>query len=153
MATRKKAPAKKKSAKKARKKKAPCQSEKKSNRDAKGRLLPGHNIPGPGSPQGTLDMMSIMRRKAKEHGLNLEDMVWGVMSSMSESAQSKKPDPSAARLFIDRVCGAMTQQHEVTSTAIVSPGPPVPEGAHLGQFVKRMHEVAEQQGLLEDGED
>jgi len=74
-----------------------------SDRDAAGRFLPGHSMPGPGRPPGRFDLVEIASERAAAEGIDLREAVWRVLKSLFEAAG--KGDPRAAKLLIDRLCG------------------------------------------------
>ena len=99
--------------------------EKRLDRDERGRLLPGHSIPGPGRTPGSLDFMAICRRNAEETGHDLETAIWITARAMFK--KSIKGDVQAAKFIVDRLCGLLKQ--EVAIEGNNSPVMLIPERA------------------------
>lgn len=130
--------------KKTKKKKAKNSLEsepKRPDRDAKGRLLPGHSQPGPGRPKGSIDFMATVRKLAKDEGQDLPRLVWEMSKAMIANAMDG--DQQSAKLMLDRLCGT---EKEAATLAVqvnnLSAGPPVPATHHLGEFLQKLNEVA-----------
>ena len=108
------------------------------------------NAGGPGRPAGTVDFMSICRRKAKESGIDLDHLVWSTAAALFAKAASG--DPAAARVILDRTCGPVEKAVEINVDARkveLRQGPPIPEGKDLGDYIIKLSEVAIQQGLID----
>ncbi len=118
-------------------------------RGERGKFLPGTKG-GPGRPHGAVDVYRVAKKRAKEEGTDLREMVWQVMKAMHDSATEDR-DPAAAKLFLDRSCGPVEKAPEVqvnVATAIQA-GPPAPaEPQALGAYLVKLNEIAAQQGLL-----
>lgn len=95
---------------------AALESVAKGDRDANGRLLPGHNLPGPGRPKG-LDFKSAVAKHAEADGVDMDEAVWELAKTLLE--RGKKGDTAAAKLWLDRCCGLQNQGVEITSTHTV----------------------------------
>jgi len=116
-----------------------------------GRFVPG-NPGGPGRPKGaTLDFMCICRKKAKEFGVDLEDLVWRFVQGLSERAMSG--DPAAGKLLLDRFCGILEKGAQVNVGVGIdarSTGPPIPSPQELGKCLRELAD--ESLKLLQEGE-
>jgi hypothetical protein len=95
-------------------------AEKAILRNEKGHYLKG-NPGGPGRPKGSMDALTILRRKceAEADGKPVEELIYSVLDAMRKAATNDKPDPAAARIFLDRTCGAVKQEHEITSNTTI----------------------------------
>ena len=98
------------------------------------------NTGGPGRPPGSLDLMQICRRKAKETGKDLEQVVVAIMASM-ETEAIENGDVAAAKVVLERYCGAADKGNtlEVNVDArSVHIGPPVQTPKALMDQVRQM---------------
>jgi len=121
-----------------------------SNRDpVTGRLLPGHSIPGPGRPQGALDFMAVCRKKSREAGVKLSDLVWAATRGLA--VRAARGDAAAAKVLLDRLCGSVDKGTEVNvdarTVALATATPPADDG-DFAAWVAGVNRVAAQQGLL-----
>lgn len=118
-------------------------------RGTNGQYAKGH-CGGPGRPQGSVDIFAAWRRQAKSEGRTLEAVVCGVMKNLLDAADGG--DVAAMRLLLDRIGGQQAKPAvEVNVDArTINLEPTVPEGKHLGKYVQKLAEVAEQQGLMDD---
>lgn len=66
-----------------------------------GRFLPGNNANPKGRPRG-IDFRRVVREKAEQEGIAVEDAVWAIFRSMLKQAGAG--DVSAAKLLLDRLC-------------------------------------------------
>ena len=89
------------------------EAEESRERDEKGWFLPGNQVGlGYGRPKGSkVDFMTVCRAKAKEAGLELEDMVWAVGKAMFKAAM--EGDAACAKIILDRACGAVEKMPAV----------------------------------------
>jgi hypothetical protein len=118
-----------------------------------GRFLPGWKG-GPGRPRGCVDFMQVMRKKAREHNMDVEEMIWEVGFSMFNAA--KGGDVQAAKMILERFCGMQERggNLEVNVDARqVSIGPPAPEGQDMGDFIKQLADVAAKNGMMRETEE
>lgn len=118
-------------------------------RGERGKFLPGTKG-GPGRPPGAVDVYRVAKKRAKQEGTDLREMVWEVMREM-HAAATIDHDASAAKLFLDRACGPVEKAPEVqvNVAAAIQAGPPAPaEPRELGAYLARLNEIAAQQGLL-----
>ena len=119
-----------------------------------GKFLPG-NPGGPGRPVGSLDLMSICRRKAKASGVELEKLVWAAIKGLA--LRAAQGNALAAKVLLDRLCGVVEKPSAVAAVQVnvnggaqenTGNGPPMPTGGMLGEYIKRLVEVADQQGIV-----
>ena len=97
---------------------------------------------GPGRPKGSVDVLSVMRRRCKEEGLDFEEMVWSVMKAAAEAGSAEKPDAASARTFLDRACGPVKQAVDVTSDGNqIGPAPSIPTGRDLDDWFDKVIEL------------
>lgn len=120
------------------------------DRDAKGLFLPGHAVKSPGRPPGSLDLMAVARKKAREHGVDLEEMLWQVVAGMQVAAMGG--DSKAAALLLDRFCGVLEKAAGVEvniNNGTVNNGPPEPTTRELGAYITRLGELGEAAMVVE----
>lgn len=114
-----------------------------------GRFVKG-NAGGPGRKAGTLNMMALCRRKAAEHGLDMEQLVWAVFAAMC--AKGASGDASAAKLVLDRTCGPIEKGIEIAVDARqvnLGEGPPMPKSAEAADsYVVALRDLAQQRGMF-----
>ena len=121
----------------------PGQSGSNGQRDAKGRLLPGHGgLPGAGRPHGSADPIKAMRELARLTGVPLEELAAGVLQSVSNRAV-QTGDPACAKLLLDRVLGIQEKTQIAVGVQVdnANTGPPVPTGQDLKDYAKRLAEA------------
>jgi len=94
---------------------APSVSAENGNRDASGRFVPGHSLPGPGRPKG-FDFRAIATARAEAEGLSLEDAIYKVCRGLLTAAENG--DVAAARLVLDRLCTADDAQNGILSLIV-----------------------------------
>lgn len=112
------------------------------DRDEKGLFLPGHAVKSPGRPPGSLDLMAVARKKAREHGVDLEEMLWQVVAGMQVAAMGG--DSKAAALLLDRFCGVLAKEAGVqvnVNAGTITNGPPEPTTRDLGAYFGRLGEL------------
>ena len=111
--------------------------------DENGQFIEGHPaLPGGGRPAGSMDFMTVLRKKAKEKDFDLEQAIWGVGMSLLRAAING--DTKAAAQFLDRVVGVVDKgpmvaiDQRVMDPALVDAfnprglrGPPVSEASDL----------------------
>lgn len=113
------------------------------------------NPGGPGRPPGRLDLMAVTIAECKRDGVNLERLSYQVLTAMARKAL-RSGDSSAGKLFLDRVAGPVDKPGDINIAVGVDArsaptvGPPVPEGADFGEYLKKLTGVAASQGLLGD---
>lgn len=113
-------------------------------RDEKGRLLPGAKLGKLGGrPKGSLNLLTIARKKAEESGTPLEERLWEAIEALFERVKNTG-DPAAAKLLFNRLCGAVPDTSvaiDARSINMESPrtGPPVPSRQEM---VKYLNELA-----------
>lgn len=113
-----------------------------AQRSENGRFLPGHTLGIGGRPPGSLDLMKVARQKAKEHGRDLETMLWQVIEGMHAAA--REGDTKAAALLLDRFCGVLAKEAGVEvniNNGTVNNGPPEPTTRELGAYFDRLAEL------------
>ena len=72
-----------------------------NGRGPDGRFVPG--CPGgPGRPRA-IDFRSVVERKASEHGVDVEDVIWAVFQDLIDG--SNNHDTGASRALLDRLHG------------------------------------------------
>lgn len=86
---------------------------------------------------------TIIRKKAAEHGLDIDEMLWGAARGMFLAAANG--DVNAAKLLFDRFFGPVEVAPQVnvdvqSNMAIV--GPPVPQRRALAEQLEDIHTVA-----------
>lgn len=112
---------------------------------------------GPGRPRGSMDFMQVCRKRARETGVSIEDLVWQVAESLFKNAING--DIVAAKLILDRSCGLLDKGTPAVAVQVngdgaqITAGPPVPNDGDLGTYIQRLAEVAGDQGLLPEPED
>lgn len=114
-----------------------------ADRGERGRFLPGHSVKSPGRPPGSLDLMAVARKKAREHGVDLEDMLWTVIAGLQAAAA--EGDTKAAALLLDRFCGVLAKEAGVEvniNNGTVNNGPPEPTTRELGVYMQRLGELS-----------
>ena len=113
---------------------------------ADGRFAKGTR-PGPGRPKGSVDLIRVARRRARETGQNLADIVWEAIQGLRGAACDG--DAAAAKILLDRLCGPVEKSGDVTVNVAtqVNAGPPPPPTAELGAYLGRLVEVAREQGI------
>lgn len=120
------------------------ETEGKPIRDEHGLFLEG-NPGGPGRPAGTVNAITVLKRKAAEEGTTVEAMAWDVLRAQQRAGSlNEKPDPAAARIFLDRACGPVKQQTDLTSGGQpIGTGPTPPQGEDRIQWLRKSLEIAE----------
>jgi hypothetical protein len=126
------------------------------SRDARGRLLPGHQLPGPGRPRASFDLMSVCRRAAKREGIDIKEKLWQAFRTALDMAIAG--DLDAAKLVFDRACGQVErippqlalQLNQQINSVVANGGPAIPDDANLGKWVKRLGAAAKRQGIVSD---
>lgn len=111
-------------------------------RGGDGRFLPGHTLGIGGRPPGSLDLMAVARKKAREHGVDLEEMLWQVVVGMQVAAMGG--DSKAAALLLNRFCGVLAKEAGVqvnVNAGTINNGPPEPTTRELGVYINRLHEL------------
>jgi hypothetical protein len=109
------------------------------NRDIHGRFLPGHPG-GPGAVKGAprkIELVAVCRRKAKQEGRDLEDLLWGVVKGLMVKAG--KGNAACGKLILDRFCGMMEKAPEVNVNVDnrqvnAGTGPPMPSVGQLQEY-------------------
>ena len=90
--------------------------------------------------------MAICRREAPKRGLDLEEYVWDVVEALLLRASCG--DVDAAKVVLDRLCGVLAQPDVQVSfnqqNNNVHLGPEIPETRELGQYMRDLHDVAEE---------
>lgn len=118
-----------------------------------GQFLKGHKG-GPGAPKGTrkVDMLALCRRKAdedlldgKNNGLDLDGMIWAMMKGLM--VQAGKGNARCAQIVLDYLAVAPDRRPVVNvdvdaRQVNVGTGPPVPEGAALGAYIREIEDIA-----------
>lgn len=105
-------------------------------RDEKGHFLPGNKTARLGAaqggrPPGALDFVALCRKRAKEQGVDLGDLLWVIARRLFTRAGTDGDVP-AAKLLIDRLCGAVEKGTGVevlvdNRQVNVGAGPPIPK--------------------------
>ena len=102
------------------------------NRDpGTGRFLPGYK----GGRKHRIDLLSVCDRRAREEGMELEDLLWQVFKGLV--VQAAKGDTVAARIIFERVCTTPDQlaaRLELEVTAALGPPTPVAPGEVADYF-------------------
>ncbi len=130
---------------------SPVDLENRSQTEAKrlpnGRFLPGTK-PGPGRPPGSIDIFKTCRKRAKQEGGDLREMVWQQYKAMHEAVVEDR-DAAACKILWDRTGGPVEKAGDVTVNVAtqVNAGPPPPPTAELGAYLGRLVEVAREQGI------
>lgn len=127
----------------------PVWKEGPESRDPKtGHFVAGNPNAGRGRYPGETyrDFNSIVRRKAKELGIDVDKMVLSVAVGLVRRAQAG--DVPAAKLFLDRMCGRQeidpsVQVNQVIAGAIAA-GPPIPTTKNLGEALVEVARVGKE---------
>ncbi len=112
---------------------------------ATGLFIAGHRKLG-GSRKGQesgrlMNLMTIVRRRAAEIGLDPEEMVWAVFRGLS--LEGAKGDAPAGKIVLDRMCGMLEKGLQVNVDASVNAEPSVvPQRRKLAVQLLEMREVA-----------
>lgn len=119
-------------------------------RDLRGRFLPGHvgtgGLPA-GRPPGALDFVAICRQRSRDQGIDLADLLWAVARRLFVRATQGDGDVQAARLIVERLCGAVEKGSGVevlvdNRQVNVKPGPPIPPTRELGRYLAELADVS-----------
>lgn len=115
------------------------------SRDSLGRFRPGNAIgKGYGRPKGSIDLMAVVRRKAREEGLDLRQELWRVVLVLLRAAQ--EGDVQAGKLLLDRICGPIEKGTELSVSVSQHLGPVPPPTADLPAYAARLAELAQKYG-------
>lgn len=108
---------------------------------------------GPGRPPGVTNFQHMIRRKAEEYGVDLDELAFEILQSMARLAI--EGDKHAAALFFDRLYGPLPKEgvklevnnnvQNVTRADV----PRLPSGSGLNEWATKFLELAERQGVVE----
>lgn len=128
----------------------------KADRADNGRFLPGHKLAGPGNAGARINVAALAKRKAAELGIDLDCLVWDVVSAMLLNAACG--DTRAAKVVFD-ILGEQASRGPLVAIGLDGGGrvPQVPplleagaDGApSLGEHLKRLVAIAEERGLAD----
>ena len=128
----------------------------KADRSSNGRFLPGHKLAGPGNAGSRINVAALAKRKAAELGIDLDCLVWDVVSAMLLNAACG--DTKAAKIVFD-ILGEQAPKGPLVAVGIdgggvVPQAPPIlaagDDGApSLGEHLKRLVAIAEERGLTD----
>jgi hypothetical protein len=110
-----------------------------------GRFIVGHRKLGGSQPgqesDRLMNIMTIVRRRAAEIGLDPEEMVWAVYRGLA--LKGAKGDAAAGKIVLDRACGMLEKGLQVNIDASVNAEPSVvPPRRELAVQLLEMREVA-----------
>ena len=114
-------------------------------RNERGQIVAGSGSNGGGRPKGSLDFMSICRKRAKDENLDLEGLVWAVAKGLF--LRAAKGDAACAKIALDRVCGLLEKGALVNididqKQLNIGAGPPVPSTRELGAYFKQLQTIS-----------